>query len=329
MLDEGQQQAQGQGTGLELDPGVKDERRQRGRGDELDHGEEHGVGEDGAQEGVQIAPVQIEKTRAAAGLPRVHLHQAHARELLLQIGLDGRVPALGLAIGLTRAPPEDLRGDEQEGHDAQRHRRKPHVLAEHPHDDGQQREGIAHDGHEARREHLVQVLHIADDARHQPSHGVAMEEMRAAAHQVAEKLDAQIQHGHLPHPSQQPEAQQLHDETQNEKAEERADQRPSPAQAARRDVVIDEPQRELGRRHLQRGPGGHQGEQDCQLDPVGLQVGEQAQHQGVAHGLTIHLVAAEETRVLLLFCVLSHPVFGPSAMFGHGPFFHRPPRGRC
>ncbi len=284
LLDEGQQQAPGDGPGLELEARVEDEGRQGAGGDELHHGEEHGVGEDGAQEGLEVVLVQALELGIAARLLGIHLHQAHAGDLLLEEGVDAGVAALGLPEGLARPAAEDLRGDEQEGQDAQGHQGHAGVGPEHPGHDGQQGEGVPHDGHEARGEHLVEVLHVAGDPRHESAHGIAVEEVRAPAHQVLEELHSQVEHGLLAHPGQQEVAREADDEPCDEHPEEPGDHGGRALQAALVHEAVDEPERELRGHDLQEGAQGHQEQQGQEGGPLGAQVAGQAPEQRVAHG---------------------------------------------
>ncbi len=111
---------------------------------------------------------------------------------------------------------------------------------------------------------------------------------------MGEELDAQIQHGHLADPSEEGEPQESDEEAQDQEAEEGQDQGARAAQAARGKVPVDEPEGELGRHHLQEGPGRHEHQQHQQPEPVGLQIPHQPQQQGVPHGVHIGLVAVEE-----------------------------------
>jgi hypothetical protein len=295
LLDEGQEEPQGQGAGLELVARIQDERGEGAVGDEFHHGEEHRVGEDRAQEGVQVGRVQVPELRSAPGLLGVELHQGHAGELLLEEGLDGGVAALGLAVGLGGVAAEDLRGDQEQRHDAHGHQGEPHVLGEHPHHDGRQGQGVPHDRHEAGREHLVEVLHVADHPGHEPAHGVVMEEPGAALHEVGEDLQAQVQHGHLAHPAQEPVAEDLHHEPQHHEAQEGQDQGAGAPHGPLGQMVVDEAQGEFRRQDLQHGPHDHEDQQGHESGPIRLEVPHEADQEGVPPGLLVDLVGVEKT----------------------------------
>ena len=294
LLDEGQQQAPGDGPGLELEARIEDQGRQGAGGDELHHREEHRVGEDGAEEGLEVVLVDGLELLGAARLLGVDLDQAHAGDLLLEEGVDGRVAPLGLAEGITRPAPEDLCGHQEEGQNAQGHQGHARVGPEHPGHDGQQGQGVPHDGHEARGEHLVEVLDIAGDPRHEAAHGIAVEEVRAAPHQVGEELHPEVEHGPLTHPGQQEVAGEADQEAGDEDAEEARDQGRGAPETALAHEAVDEAQGQLRGQHLQEGAQGHEHQQGQQGGPLGPQVARQAPQQRVAHGSLVHLIGPEE-----------------------------------
>ena len=149
-LHKRKEQAPGEGAHFQLDAAVVDDGRQGGGGNKLHHRKEHRIRENRAQERVQVAAIELLEPCVAIRFAGVHLHQADARELLLKIGLDGGVAALGFAKGFAGLAAEDFCGHQQRRHDGQRHHRQANVLAEHPDDNGQQGHGIPHDGHKAR-----------------------------------------------------------------------------------------------------------------------------------------------------------------------------------
>ncbi len=295
LLDEGQQQAPGDGPGLELEARVEDERRQGARGDELHHGEEHGVGEDRAQEGLEVVLVEVAELLAAVRFLGVDLHQAHAGDLLLEEGVDGSVAPLGFAEGLARPAAEDLRGHQQEGQDAQRHQGHAGVGPEHPGHDGQQGQGVPHDGYEARGEHFVQVLDIAGDAGHEAAHGIPVEELRAAAHEVREELDAEVEHGLLADLGQEEVAGEADEEARDEHAEEARHHGGGTLQAALAHEAVDEAQGEFRGQHFQESAEGHQDQEGQECRPLGPEVAGEAPQQGMAHGALVDPVGLEES----------------------------------
>ena len=103
-------------------------------------------------------------------------------------------------------------GQHREGHESE-----PPVEGQHHPHDPEEREEVAEDRDDARREELVHGVHVGRDPRDQPPDGVLVEVGDVQALEVAEDLRAHVQHDLL--------ARHLEDEHLAEAHDERGEQR--------------------------------------------------------------------------------------------------------
>ncbi len=85
----------------------------------------------------------------------------------------------------------------------------------HPHhddDDEEQHKAVVEDCQHAGGEHLVQCVYVRGDPRHESAYGVAVEEGRSHALEMAENLRAHVEHDLLPGPLHQVGLQQFQQE---------------------------------------------------------------------------------------------------------------------
>ena len=171
--------------------------------------------------------------------------------------------------------------------------RQPPVHVQHDDQDAQQHEDVFEDGDHARGEHLVQRIHVAGDAGHQPPHRVAVEEGNMQALQVAEYLRPQIEHHLLSRPLHDVGLGKFEQEAEQQQADVNAcdlgdaGHRPGAEKAVQQGVgfgvagkiFIDRDLGEIGAEHVgaRFQHDGDQGNDD--LHPIGAQIGQQTFHQ--------------------------------------------------
>ena len=107
-------------------------------------------------------------------LPPEQLNRRHARDVLLQERVDSRDQAAHGPVGLADIAPEPLRDEEDERQHRERDQRQPPVHPQHHAHDAGQREHVAEDRHNARREQIVQHVHVRRHPRHQPADRIAI-----------------------------------------------------------------------------------------------------------------------------------------------------------
>jgi hypothetical protein len=148
-----------------------------------------------------------------------------------------------VAVGVAGPQTEVGGRRRQQRHDGECHQRQPPVHPEHDDDHARQRDHVGRDREQSARERLAHRFYVVEDARHQASDRVPVEERRFQAQQVLEQRGAQVVrhalpgHGHQvrlhhPEPVQQGQCQRVQTRGEGE-----------PPPVRRQDVLVD--------RHLQ------------------------------------------------------------------------------
>ena len=147
-----------------------EENRQRNRCQEFDRGKVECIDRDRPEIRVEMRLVERREPLGLASLASEQLHDADARDALLEIRIDAREARADLAIGDAHARLEQVRREVHERNHRERRECEPPVGHHHQHRDGQQREEIAQAGDDASGEQLVERLDVGRHARYQSSY---------------------------------------------------------------------------------------------------------------------------------------------------------------
>ena len=146
-----------------------------------------------------MSPVDFLEFLEAPRLAVEKLEHRHAREVLLKISVDAGDGDANLAVGLAHRLAKRHRGEDDQGQHRKGQQRQLPVHLEHHDDDADERKEVLKDGRHARREQVVEHVHVRGDARDQAAHRVAVEEAHLQPLQVAEDLLPEVVHHLLPH----------------------------------------------------------------------------------------------------------------------------------
>ena len=259
-------------------PVDQDERGGDG-GQQLDRRVEDRVVEDRLHVGVVVPAVDGGEGLAVPRLAAEQLHHRHAREVLLEEGVDARHPPARLAEGPPRALAEPVGEGEEERDHGEGDEGEAPVEGHHHRHDPEQGEEVAEDGDDARGEQLVHRVHVGGDARHEPAHRVAVEVAHVQPLQVREDLAPHVLHDPLPghlHDVVLPEA---HDEGGGEGQEVEPGHPGEARRVARRDVAVDRDLGEVRPHEVDPGLGDDQDEGGRDRSEVRAQVPEEPPQQ--------------------------------------------------
>ena len=148
-----------------------------------------------------------------------------------------------------------------------------------------EREHVAEDRHDAAREELVEHVHVARHARHQPPDGVPVVEADVDPLQVPVDLHPQVVHDALADELHRVGLRVLEREGSDENAEEDERDPVEAREVALRDVLVYRELRQVRLAELEERVGDDRGERPDGLPCVGPQVSHQAPHQPRVVGL--------------------------------------------
>ena len=143
---------------------------------------------------VEVVLVQLVELAELARFAVEQLHDQHARQVLLQEGVDPRQADALLAVGGAHPALEHWLTRAITGSTASADQRQPPVEQQHDDDDADQRHQVARHRDHARADELVQRVHVVGQAADQPAHRVAVEVAERLVLQVGEDLQAQVVH---------------------------------------------------------------------------------------------------------------------------------------
>src|SRR5438552_3352823 len=148
----------------------------RGGARETDGREEHGHRPDLAPVRVQQIGIQIVELLERRALASEQLHDRHAREVLVQIGVDPREPDADRAERVAHDPPEVHGQPDQEWQRGEGDERETEI--EHQEDDRDRSDDddVAEDRDDTLRDHVDQRVDVVGDPRHEAADGVMVEE---------------------------------------------------------------------------------------------------------------------------------------------------------
>ena len=152
----------------------------------------------------------------------------------------------------------------------------------------------------ARREHFVQRIHVAGDACYQAANRILIEERDVQPLQVTEDLAAQVEHHLLPSPLHDVCLCELKQKTEQQDADihcgnlRNTGQRPRAKKAVKQgmslgvagEVFVDCNLGEIRPQHVGARLQHNRNKGDNNLQPIGMQIGQQALHQPAVICLT-------------------------------------------
>ncbi len=159
-------------------------------------------------------------------------------------------------------------------------------MHEHHRHDAEQREHVAEDRDHARREQVVQDVHVRRDPRHQPADRIVIVVAHVEPLQVAVNPHADVEHDPLAGQLHRPGLDVLGHEAEHQHAEIQERQRSEAVEIAGRDVLIDRHLHQVGLRQRHRRAQRNRDERQRHLPPVRAQVGQQPAHQPRVVGLS-------------------------------------------
>jgi hypothetical protein len=152
---------------------------------------------------LQVALVDSRESLGGRVLLAEQLDDADACDPLLEERIDPGKPRTDVPVRIADLAAEQNRRDEHERKDGKRNQGEPPVEQQHGRDDRTDREDVAEDRHDARREHLVQHFDVARDPGHQAPHRVSVEEREFQSLQAREYLSPEVQHHMLADPGRE------------------------------------------------------------------------------------------------------------------------------
>ncbi len=200
VLDEGDEDAEGDGAVEGGQTAAPDDKGDGDRGEELDGGVVEGVGEDGVFEGVHVLPVDGGEVVVGARFAVEELDDAHAGDVLLHVGVDVGDGGADAAVGVADVAAEDAGDVEDGGNDGEGEEGERPAHAEHDEDDEEEDEDVFKDGKDAGGEHLVDGVDVGGDAGDEAADGVAVEEGGLHALDVGKDFAAHVEHDFLAGP---------------------------------------------------------------------------------------------------------------------------------
>ena len=174
-----------------------------------------------------------------------------------------------------------------------------------------QHEDVFEDRDHAGGEHLVQRVNVAGDTRDQPANWILVEECNVQPLQVAEDLAAQVEHHLLPGPLHDVSLRELEQEAEQQDADVHAGNLRDAGQRARAEkaveqrvgfgvageVFVDRDFGEIGAEHVGARLQHDSNQGDHDLQPVRVQVGQQALHQPAVVRLAQYLFFVDSSHV--------------------------------
>ena len=242
---------------------------------------------------------------AVALLAPEELHHRHARDVLLQEGVDARHPAPNFAEGGARAAAEPVGHHEEQRDHGEGDQRELPVHGQHHAHDPEQREQVAEDGDHPGGEQLVDGVHVGGHARHQASHRVVVEEADVQPLQVRVDLAAQVHHHALPGHLQDVDLAEAHHEGGDEGGQVEKGHAVQATGVALPDVAVDGDLGEVGAHEVQAGHDHDEQERDQHRRPVGPEVDEKPPQQRAVVALGHGVVLVEAPRGHAVFSISS------------------------
>ena len=194
----------GEVGGLEdADAAAPDDEGDGGGAEELDDGVVERVSEDGVGPRLLVFGVDQGEVVEGAALAVEELHDGHAGDVLLREGIDTCSGGTLATVAVADVLAEDLGDVEDRRDDRDGEQGEGPAHAQHDDDDEGEDEDVFEDGEDAGGEHLVEGVDIGGDASDEAAYGVAVEEGRRHALEMAEDLAAQVEHDLLAGPLHQ------------------------------------------------------------------------------------------------------------------------------
>src|SRR5208283_1844325 len=160
----------------------------------------HGVRHDRVLKGVHVRAIDFLEAFVGLLFAIEKLQHDDAGDMLLKKSVDSGDGDANAPVAFSHLSPEDRCGIEDERQHSKGNERQSPAHVQHDGQNSQQNKDVFEDGDHARREHLVQRVHVAGDTRDQPANRILVEKCDVQALQVAEDLAAQIEHHLLPGP---------------------------------------------------------------------------------------------------------------------------------
>ena len=147
----------------------------------------------------RCSSLSASKRSLAVPLAGEELDDRHARERLLQVGVEARQPVADEAVAAARGDAEEVDRQRQHRHQREGDEREVPIDRQHDGDDAEQRGDVHEDRQRAGGEHLVDHVDVGGQAGHQPADRIAIEEARRQLLQVRDEVEAQIGEALLRH----------------------------------------------------------------------------------------------------------------------------------
>lgn len=235
----------------------------------------------GVREQVRLTMFGVDRRerRMVPGLASEQLDGGHAAQVLVEERVQ--LGELGPHLAEHGAHPhaEDERDHQDERQHREGHREQFDIELRHRDDDADEHEQVAEQGDDAGGEELVEHVHVVRHPRHEPPDRIAVEERDGQALQVAEQVGPQVPHDglsdalhelrlHVPEPERDGQRRQV---DQRDAVEQ--------VQVTVPDAQVDRFLGQEGERQLDGGIGERDEHRESHLQPVGLQVAGDPQHE--------------------------------------------------
>src|SRR3984885_15892143 len=147
-----------------------------GGAEKFNDGVVEGVGEDSVGPGMYVPGVDGRVVVEGALLAVEQLHDRHAGDILLRVGVDPCGGVALAAVAVTDVTTEDAGDVENRRDDRDGEQRKRPAHPQHDDDDEDEDEDVFKDREHTRGEHFVEGVDVGGDARDEPADRVVIEE---------------------------------------------------------------------------------------------------------------------------------------------------------
>ncbi len=216
------------------------------------------------------------------------LHDAHAGNVFLQVGVDAGDGGANAAVGVAHVFAEEIGDDEDERQNGERVEGELVIDREEPTgEDGEEKEVVDH-RHDAGGEEIVEGIDVGGDAGDQSADRIAVEVGHRQALDVAEDRRAHVVHRLLADALHDANLDVLGEEVEDQHAEENdaddADAAPCGGldefvAHARDEIFVDGDLKEFWRRELERRNDRDEREREHHAPAIGTQVLQQPLEQ--------------------------------------------------
>ncbi len=241
--------------------------------------------EDGVAPGQHVVAIAAAKFGAGFLFAIEELHDAHAGNVFLKIGIDAGNGGTYAAVGVADEQAEEIGDDEDEGEDGEGVEGEAMVDGKKPAGEDREEEEVVDHGDDAGGEKIVEGVDVGGNAGDQAADRVAVEVRHGQTLNVAEDRGAHVVHGLLADALHDADLDVLGEEVEDEDAEENDadDQNTAPCLGlvdgvmhSGNEIFVDRDLEQFGRSEFERRHDGHKRERQNHTPAIRAQILQQA-----------------------------------------------------